>query len=179
MIYFVRLCYSTQDLAKSLEREGVFIAYEQKRGRGKEGRIWYSPAGLGLYMTVAVAIELNPNQLPLVVHKVALEICNWLGTFGLEAGIKKPNDVIVKGKKIAGILAETRIKKGQPSFLYIGIGINLNHSLSDFPFYLKEKATSLFIEKKLKIHPLYAGSQLGERLMKMLKKDFLIKKESA
>ncbi len=179
MIFYVYSCSSTQDLARQTGLEGCYVALEQTRGRGKEGRIWYSPPGMGLYMTYAKRLSLPPKKLPAVVYTASVVICQWLEEKGVEAGIKMPNDVVVKGRKIAGVLAETRVKGGKADFLFLGIGLNLNHSREDFPYYLKEKATSLFLETGLRLHPLEAAAELEERLNRAFSRENLLSRDFA
>lgn len=126
---------STQDIAykKAIEGEGagtVVVAESQTKGRGRLGRKWHSPKG-GLY----VSIILNP-RLYTQDSKLALTAAGCVAKV-IGATIKHPNDVLLNGKKVAGILAEMR-----DGCLILGIGINANTLLKDLP----EGATSIFEE---------------------------------
>ncbi len=150
-IYYLHHCRSTQKWAKESQGEGVFVCGSQSGGVGKEGRPWFSPAGLGLYFTISTFLPhgTDPLNLPMIFARGVKE---WLESgFGLNVRIKEPNDVMVSGKKICGILVEMRDRK-----IHAGVGINLNHTEDDFPYYLREKATSLYIETGKKLHPLSA-----------------------
>lgn len=110
----------------------VILAGEQSEGRGRNERTWSSPAGKGIYATVLVTRPLA--ELALVPLAMAGAVASWLhGTFGIDAGIKWPNDVLVGGRKIAGILIEARIQE-ERALLLIGIGINVEpHDGGDRP----------------------------------------------
>ena len=149
MIRFLHRCNSTQDWAKKIKEEGIYICGTQIRGYGKEGRPWYSPTGLGLYMTIVKKAFLPPEELPRLPLKIASAVASWLKKQGLNCELKEPNDIMVNGKKISGILIEKRSEH-----LYIGVGINLNHKEEDFPYYLKGRATSLFMETGKRLNPL-------------------------
>lgn len=155
MIRYLHRCISTQEWAKKERKEGVYVCGSQIRGKGKEGRPWYSPPGLGLYMTVLRKTSLPLDELLELPVLIAEKIKEWLLKYEIEAEIKEPNDVLVGGKKISGILME---KKRED--LFIGIGVNLNHKREDFPLYLKDKATSVFIEKGIILNPLRCAAEI-------------------
>ncbi len=127
---------STNEYAKRIAHEvpegTVVVARKQTSGRGRRGRSWVSPEG-GLWMSMV----LKPEKVdPRLVFIGALAVVDVLGEFGIQAGIKWPNDVWVGGKKIAGILTEG--KAGEYSVL--GVGLNVNNPL---PEELRDSATSL------------------------------------
>lgn len=133
-----------RDLARSGAAEGtVVIAEEQSAGRGRLGRSWSSPPGLNLYLSVilrpSVALEVVP-QLTLVAGvAAALTAREWVA----DAGIKWPNDIVVRGKKTGGILTEMEAAEGQVAFVVVGIGLNLNIRPEQFPPELREHAGAL------------------------------------
>ena len=149
---------STNDLAIRMAGEGapegtVVVASEQTAGKGRLGRSWSSPPGAGLYLSVI----LRPNrpfdqlwQMAFVASVAAAEAIAEVSR--LPARIKWPNDVLINGRKVCGILVETawRHKNGEgeasaePPAVIIGIGININTSA--FPPEIVEKATSIAIE---------------------------------
>ncbi len=149
MIRYVHSCGSTQDWAKSCGEEGIYVCGSQTKGRGKNGRIWVSPLGLGLYMTILKFTDYPIKKLANLPITVAKKVKEWMAEKDVLAEIKEPNDLVVNGKKISGILVEKRGKR-----LLIGIGINLNYSKEELPYFLREKATSLFIEKGQRLNPL-------------------------
>ena len=103
--------------------QAMIIAGEQFAGRGRNDRRWSSPAGKGIYATTLISRP--AHELPLVPLAVANIVATFLrDTFGIDARIKWPNDVLVGGKKIAGILIEARVNEGRVYFL-IGTGVNV------------------------------------------------------
>lgn len=114
----------------------------QTAGRGREKRNWVSPKGKGLYSSFGFNLENNQNLnfLPLIAGISVIETLKKIT--GIELGLKWPNDILYKNKKIAGILIENIITESN-IFCIAGIGINLNHTAADFPGELKDKAASL------------------------------------
>jgi BirA family biotin operon repressor/biotin-[acetyl-CoA-carboxylase] ligase len=114
----------------------------QTAGRGREKRNWVSPKGKGLYSSFGFNLKNNQNLnlLPLIAGISVIETLKKIS--GIELGLKWPNDILYKNKKIAGILIENIITASD-IFCITGIGINLNHTVADFPGELKDKAFSL------------------------------------
>lgn len=109
--------------------KAIIIAGEQFAGRGRNARQWSSPAGKGIYATTLLPLPVD--KLPLVPLAVANIVASYLReVFGLDARIKWPNDILVGGKKIAGILIEARINE-ERAFLLIGTGINVEPVADD------------------------------------------------
>ena len=103
--------------------QAIILAGEQMAGRGRNERIWSSPPGKGIYATTIVSRPLH--ELPLVPLAMASTVAGYLReTFGIDARIKWPNDILVGGRKIAGILIEARIQQDR-AFLVIGTGVNV------------------------------------------------------
>lgn len=122
----------------------VVVAASQTAGRGRLGRSWYSPPGLGLYLSVLLRPEGAPDLAPRLTLVGALAVCTTCRDLhGVDAGIKWPNDVLAAGRKIAGILAEARAVGARAGDLVLGVGVNANHTPKDFPEALRERATSL------------------------------------
>lgn len=123
---------STMNRAAALAREGcpggtVVIAERQTQGRGRMQRQWQSEAG-GLYFSMVLRPDLPPRACPVVNLAVALDLVDSLeNCCGIAARVKWPNDVLVDGRKIAGILSQMEVEADQVRFLNIGIGINLNN----------------------------------------------------
>ncbi len=131
---------STQDVGRMLLRENVVIvAEEQRRGRGRRGRRWISPLG-GLWMTVILKSEKNAHILPLLASVV---VAKALDNLGVKCCLKWPNDILVEGKKVAGILGEI-----YDTYVLLGIGVNLQNEI---PPELKEIATNLPMVNKEKL----------------------------
>lgn len=137
------------DLARREAKEGtVVIAESQSSGRGRMGRSWFSPFGKGLWASIIFYPELLPNQLGRMnlVFGVALAEAIKKET-SLPVELKWPNDVMVSGKKAGGILIEMSAEMDQVKYLVVGLGLNVNVPLSDFPKHLRESASSLSQEK--------------------------------
>lgn len=118
----------------------MILAEEQTKGRGKPGSSWFSPVG-GLYFSIILKPNKEISDLLFITKMTADVIVDLLEKYHLQAEIKLPNDVLVNGKKICGILTE-KISKA----LLIGIGINLN--ISGFPTGLNATSTLLQTGKK-------------------------------
>lgn len=115
----------------------VLIAREQTAGKGRIERVWHSPRDRGIYVTILHSRP--PEGLALVPLETGVLVASFLGeTYGLEAGIKWPNDILVAGKKIAGILIEAKTHEDSIS-LMIGVGVNVEPLGDDAP----ENATSI------------------------------------
>ena len=135
----------------------VVRADSQTRGRGRLGREWVSPANLGLYFSIVLRPEnLEIARVPQLTMVAALS-CAWAieEVSGLRAHVKWPNDVILHGRKIGGILSEAHASniatsstrcKSEVDFAVVGIGLNVDFSASDLPQNLKIPATSLRME---------------------------------
>jgi BirA family biotin operon repressor/biotin-[acetyl-CoA-carboxylase] ligase len=142
-----RLLDSTNERAKELAREGaphgtVVTADEQTAGRGRQGRAWVAPPGSALLMSMVVR-DLDERQalLPLTTAVAVCEAVEAIG--GGPCLIKWPNDIWVKGRKLAGILIEARRHEG---VAVIGLGLNVSTAKEDFPEELRDTATSLALE---------------------------------
>lgn len=139
---------STNDIAKQLARSGAaegtaVMADEQTQGRGRRGRAWYSRPGLGLYLSVILRPGWESRRIPhlAVLGGVsAAAALDALGLAGME--IKWPNDILARGRKIAGILIEPRLGGQQLEYAVIGVGVNVGHRETDWPEDLRQTATS-------------------------------------
>ena len=135
---------STMDAARELAKEGaeegtIVIAEVQTRGRGRLSREWLSPEG-GIYFTVILRPRISPAYAPRINLMAAVAVAATIGKlFGLKAELKWPNDVLVAGKKVCGILAEMDAEMDVVNFVNVGIGINANTPVPKF----NKTATSL------------------------------------
>ncbi len=148
---FFEVVDSTNLLAKNMaakgEAEGTVIAADyQTKGRGRLGRKWFSPKGKNLYFSVILRPPVSAALVPQLTMLSSVAVCEALRDMGVDALIKWPNDVFVKGRKICGILNEMEIKGGKVDFVILGIGLNVNVKEDDFPSDLRNIATSLSIE---------------------------------
>lgn len=142
---------STSDIIEKLARDGVaegavVFAESQTRGRGRLGRKWMSPPNKGLWFSVL----LRPNCAPQAVTQITIAVSVSLvraiqNVTGIRADIKWPNDILIGGKKVAGILTELSAEVDTVKHVVIGIGMDVNLSADEFPPELREIATSLSI----------------------------------
>lgn len=146
-IYYFDSLDSTNTKAKEMaidEEEGtVVVAEEQIKGKGRLGRDWVSPKGKGIWMSII----LKPNMLPSEVAKLTLigaaAVNKALEEMGIISYIKWPNDIVIQGKKVCGILTEMSCELNIINYVIMGIGINVNLLKEDFSQELVDKATSL------------------------------------
>jgi len=114
-------------LARSGAAEGtVVLAEAQSQGRGRLGQVWFSPAGVNLYVSVLFREDLNPREAPVFSFIVSLALADAVKELGLQPAIKWPNDVLVNRKKVAGSLMECATRGEAVDFLVLGAGVNLN-----------------------------------------------------
>lgn len=129
----------------ALDEVTAISASEQTQGRGRYARVWHSPRGKNLYLTLAFFLE-EPTVQPFALCQLAsLTLEEFLQIHGISAKIKWPNDLLVNGKKIVGVLTERQEVNERP-FMVIGIGLNVNmtaEELADIP----QAATSMMLEK--------------------------------
>ncbi|MEM3737614.1 MAG: biotin--[acetyl-CoA-carboxylase] ligase [Candidatus Bathyarchaeia archaeon] len=145
-IHYFKEVNSTQDIAKRLASEGaregtIVVAERQTNGRGRMGRDWFSPSG-GVWLSIILRPRFNPRiqGLTLLAGVAVARAIKRL--YNLEAKLKWPNDVILNGKKVCGILAEVNAEMDLINYLVIGIGVNVNVDLSSEKR-LRETATSI------------------------------------
>lgn len=142
---------STNNRARELALEGadegtLIIAETQLEGRGRLSRSWISPRGKGIWMSLILKPDLSPDQAPHITAIAAVAIRKALNrATGLDIGIKWPNDIIIDGKKVCGILTEMHADIDRIYYVVVGIGINVNMTQEDFPVELSSTATSLRI----------------------------------
>jgi BirA family biotin operon repressor/biotin-[acetyl-CoA-carboxylase] ligase len=132
-----------RELAQGGEPEGtVVVAEEQRAGKGRLGRGWASPRG-GLWFSVLLRPPVAPSEAPGLALMTGVAVARALSKqLGLEARLKWPNDVLVSGKKLCGILAESR-SDGKLEYVILGIGINANFLVSALPEELRRSAVTV------------------------------------
>ncbi|WP_431731851.1 biotin--[acetyl-CoA-carboxylase] ligase [Bacillus timonensis] len=156
-IHFEESVTSTQKIAHKLAYEGavegtLVVAEEQTTGRGRLDRTWYSPKHTGVWMSMILRPQIPPSQAPQLTLLAAVGVVQAIQEVtGLEPDIKWPNDILIHQKKIVGILTELQAETDRINSVIIGIGINVNQELSQFPENLHTIASSLAIEKGEKI----------------------------
>src|SRR5438270_5997661 len=134
------------ELGHAGEPEGaVVLAEEQTAGRGRAGRTWHSERAAGIYVTLLLRPKLAPVQAPLLTMMAGLSARSAVQALtGLDVDLKWPNDLLVRGRKLGGILTEMHAEPGQIRFVIVGIGLNVNQE--KFPGELANLATSLRAE---------------------------------
>lgn len=141
---------STNTQAKRLAEEGygngtLLVANAQTAGRGRRGRSWEASGDAAIYMSLLLKPKLAPGNAPMITLVAALAVSKAITKLtGRAAGIKWPNDIVMNGKKVCGILTEMSMKSGCVDFIVVGIGINVN--TEQFPEELQNIATSLQLE---------------------------------
>ena len=140
---------STNEIAKSYALSGkpegtVIVAEEQLRGKGRLGRTWVSPKGKGIWLSVIIRPDITPNKSPEITFVLAVGMVRAIyKALGLKAQIKWPNDILINGKKVAGILTELSAEIERVNYIVFGIGLNVNQMSIDFPEEFRNKAISL------------------------------------
>ena len=120
----------------------LFVAEMQSDGRGRNGRKWISPKGSGVWMSIVTLPKIKVDNVSQITLVAGLAVCESLNNnFGIDAKIKWPNDIVVDGKKLCGILTEAVSENGVTKKVIIGIGINVNNK--SFPKEICDVATSL------------------------------------
>ena len=149
------ICYfdvtdSTNTQAKSLG-EGdapngtLVVAGKQESGRGRRGRSFESPAGTGIFMTLLLRPEIEPQNASMLTLVSALAVAKGIEHMvDLPVQIKWPNDIVINGKKVCGILTEMSAQMDYVNYIVIGIGINVG--TEEFPEEIKDVATSIYLE---------------------------------
>lgn len=130
---------STNDIAYELAEKGinegtVIMAEEQSKGKGRHGRQWVSPSKGGIYMSCIMRPEISPNEIPRITLLAAIAAAEAIReATSLEVLIKWPNDIIIDGRKLCGILTEMKAQQDSVDFVVVGMGINVNTPVSQLP----------------------------------------------
>jgi BirA family biotin operon repressor/biotin-[acetyl-CoA-carboxylase] ligase len=165
---------STNDVVEKLARdnvkEGVVVfAESQTKGRGRLGRKWISPARKGLWFSILLRPDLGPQEATQLTVAAATGLRRAIeaGT-GLKAKIKWPNDILINGRKAAGILTELSAELDRVKHIILGIGVDVNLTAAEFPAELRKLATSLKIESRKAI----SRSDLAVEILRALDHDY-------
>ena len=149
IIYYKQLDSTNTEIARlaalGAAHGTVVVADAQTAGKGRRGRTWESPAGESIYMSILLRPDCVPDRAPMLTLVMAYSIAQVLKEHGFtDVQIKWPNDLVLSGKKICGILTEMQMKGSEIDYVVVGVGINVN--ASKFPEELTETATSLYRE---------------------------------
>jgi BirA family biotin operon repressor/biotin-[acetyl-CoA-carboxylase] ligase len=142
---------STNDVAWDLAQQGAdegacVVADVQTRGRGRMNRSWHSTAGKGLALSVLLHPGCDAGTLATTPLVAGLALRRGLDALGLDATLKWPNDLVVRGRKLSGILAESRRTADGVDVIVLGVGVNVSQEPADFPQELESRATSVAME---------------------------------
>jgi BirA family biotin operon repressor/biotin-[acetyl-CoA-carboxylase] ligase len=162
-------------LAEDGAAEGtVVLADSQTGGKGRRGRVWVSPTGVNLYCSIVLRPIIMPHEAPQLTFISAVAVARTIEqTTKLFPEIKWPNDILVSGKKVAGLLNEMSAETDGINFVILGIGVNLNMSADQFSVDLRHPATSLFLESGVHVdRSHFAGTLLSE--LDRLYADFMV-----
>lgn len=149
-IYFYKETDTTNNRARELALEGapegtLVVAEKQTAGRGRRGKVWESPLGTGIWMSLVLRPQIMPAEASVLTLLCGLATAEAIEVeTGLSVGIKWPNDILINGKKAVGILTEMDCEMSQVHFVIPGIGINVN--TTSFPPEIADIATSLYLE---------------------------------
>ncbi len=140
---------STNDIAHQLADKGtiegtIVTAEKQTLGKGRLGRSWHSPDKMGIYVSIILRPKFTPGQAPGLSIMSALAVAETLDELApKKVQIKWPNDILINGRKVSGVLTELSAEKDKINYVIVGMGINVKQSESDFPPNLRATATSL------------------------------------
>jgi BirA family transcriptional regulator, biotin operon repressor / biotin---[acetyl-CoA-carboxylase] ligase len=165
---------STNDVIEKLARDGVkegvaVFAESQTKGRGRLGRKWISPTHKGLWFSILLRPDLRPQEATRLTVASATALRRAIHSeTGLNPEIKWPNDILVHGKKVAGILTEMSAELDRIQHIILGIGVNVNTNASEFQPDLRKLATSLKIESGRAI----SRADLATAILRELDRDY-------
>ncbi|MBN2984275.1 MULTISPECIES: biotin--[acetyl-CoA-carboxylase] ligase [Cohnella] len=149
VLHLLESVHSTQDVMRKLAEEGapegtLVIAEQQTAGRGRMGRSWVSPAGKGIWMSLLLRPRLPMQATPQLTLLAAVALSRAISAVvPLSIGIKWPNDLLVDGRKISGILLESATEDERVRYIVVGIGVSVNLEREDYPEEVAGKAVSL------------------------------------
>jgi BirA family biotin operon repressor/biotin-[acetyl-CoA-carboxylase] ligase len=165
---------STNDVIDKLARDGVkegvvVFAESQTKGRGRLGRRWVSPARKGIWLSVLLRPDLRPQETTQLAVAAATALWRAIhAQTGLRPEIKWPNDLLIHGRKTAGILTELSAELDRVKHIILGIGVDVNLNASEFPVELRRLATSL----KVELGEPVSRSELAVALLRELDRDY-------
>ena len=170
-VHFAVELDSTNEWLKRMPKEEaphgtLALAEYQTAGKGRLGRNWVAPPGSNIAMSLLLRPTFSPVYAPMLTLVMGLSAAQAVAQLGVEVSIKWPNDIVVSGKKISGILTEMELEQGLIREIVIGIGINVN--LYDIREDLRDKATSLYLETG----KIYDRSDLVGRVMERFEENY-------
>lgn len=174
-LHYLPVTGSTNTDAKRYAETGdphgtTVVANMQTAGKGRRGKMWQSPEGSAIYMTIILKPDFPPDKASMLTLVMALSVADAVAeATGLRCGIKWPNDIVVNGKKICGILTELNTESDYIQYVVIGVGINVNNaSPEEFPEVIRQMATSLRIESGMRL----SRAEILERVLAHFEKNY-------
>lgn len=168
---------STNDIAYALAEKGsregaVILAEEQAKGKGRQGRRWESPSKGGIYMSCVLRPGIAPNEISKITLVAAVAVAKAVREeSGLGAIIKWPNDILINGKKVCGILTEMKAEQDSVDFIVLGIGVNVNTPLSLLP----KGATSIREElRHIEREAHLSRIDMAKKILERLEEDYML-----
>ena len=165
---------STNDVVEKLARDGVkegvvVFAESQTKGRGRLGRVWTSPTRKGLWFSILLRPNLRPQETTQLTVAAAAAVWRAIHSVtGLEPEIKWPNDILIGGKKVVGILTELSAEVDRVKHIILGVGVDVNLAANEFPAELRKSATSLRIESGKPVE----RAELATEILRELDRDY-------
>ncbi|MBA4418255.1 MAG: biotin--[acetyl-CoA-carboxylase] ligase [Syntrophus sp. (in: bacteria)] len=158
-------------LALGGEPEGTCVVAEsQNVGKGRLGRVWFSPERKNLYLSVILRPHIHPSRVYPITFLSSLAIYDTIKALGMEPTLKWPNDVLIQGRKVSGTLLELSTEAEMIRFVIVGIGLNINMTEEEMGDEIQRKATSLLMETK----KIYERASVCGRLLTNLEKYYTI-----
>ena len=162
---------STNNRARMLAEQGapdgtLVIAEHQNGGKGRMGRSFFSPASGGIWMSLILKPDIPPVEASMITLIGAVAVAETMKSYGLEAGIKWPNDVVIDKRKVTGILTEMSAGPDKINYIVVGIGINVN--MKSFPEELEQSAISMAMASGKQYH----RAEIIQRVMKNFEENY-------
>lgn len=154
-------------------RGALILAEQQSKGRGRRGRSWTASAGQSLLLSVIFEFSLKSTRLPLLTLAAGLALCRALEPLGIRPKIRWPNDIVVNGSKLAGILAESGVRGRGTRYVVLGIGLNVHQNFRELKGVGRYGATSLSMEKSLVLNRVKILGALLRALEKIAGQDLM------
>jgi len=173
-IIYYNIIESTNTEARVLAEGGavhgtVVIAESQSKGRGRLGRIWYSPPSGNIYISLILRPEIPPFLAPQFTLAAGVGVAETVEEMaGIKPEIKWPNDLLIDNRKFCGILTELNSEMDRLNFIIVGIGINLNSDIPDYPAQIRNEITTL----KVSAQRCFNRNEFIKRLLKNLEQNF-------
>lgn len=183
-IVFLKETDSTNNELKRMAADGapegtVVIAERQLEGRGRRGRTWQDEEGKGIAMSILLRPEIAPGKIQSITLAASSAVARAIEPFtNVKPGIKWPNDILLAGKKVCGILTEMTAEPEKIHCVIVGIGVNVLQRVEDFSEDLKDTATSIALNSSTSV----SRSELAARILKELEElylDFIQKQSNA